>query len=199
MTFSPDGKLMALRSDDGKIELKNTENGLEERIFKGGPHHIEALAFSPNGRVIALGNWEAFWLWDRKEEKVKRVPVPHMKMLRHAGMVFSPNGKWVASTFLDEPKRFIIWNTEQKEKPRKLGSQSYIKNVAFSPDSQLLASASKDGTVGLWHVGTGTELCILQPYLGGGESVAFSPNGELLATGSGDGTVGLWNVSQWKK
>jgi len=79
-----------------------------------------------------------------------------------------------------------------------------VYSVAFSPDGQMLASGSADGTLILWDVKTGRSIGRRyhtdQVY-----SVAFSPDGQTLATGSyfrsdtdssrNQGEVCLWNVT----
>ena len=66
-------------------------------------------------------------------------------------------------------------------------------SVAFSPNGQLLASASNDKTVRLWNLATGEQLQKLEGHTKPVFSVAFSPNGQLLASASLDNTVRLWN------
>src|SRR5262249_17923802 len=66
--------------------------------------------------------------------------------------------------------------------------------VAFSPDSQLLATANRDGTVAFWDPGEGT----LQGALGGHGDVvtflSFFADGQTLVTGTEDGAVKLWDM-----
>ena len=67
------------------------------------------------------------------------------------------------------------------------------RGVAFSPDSQLLATSSVDKTVKLWHLPeTKLVRTIKQPE--GLTSVAFSPDGQWLVTGSYDAMVRIWRV-----
>jgi len=67
--------------------------------------------------------------------------------------------------------------------------------VAFSPDGQMLASASQDATVKVWDVATGHELRSLLGHTGSVISVTFSPDGRTLASGGQDDTVKVWDVA----
>ncbi|KAK3257531.1 hypothetical protein CYMTET_33382 [Cymbomonas tetramitiformis] len=84
---------------------------------------------------------------------------------------------------------------------RNLTSEGHTKlvtSVAFSPDSNILATGSDDYTAKLWNVSEGTMLHTLQGgggYDGAVWSVAFSPDGSILATGKDDFGVRLWRVS----
>jgi WD40 repeat protein len=80
---------------------------------------------------------------------------------------------------------------------RVLHAGSQINSAAISPDGKLLAAASENGPVQMWHTATGTmagsimrpRSAVAPPSLG----VAFSPDGLLLATIGSD--VRLWNVA----
>jgi WD40 repeat protein len=68
------------------------------------------------------------------------------------------------------------------------------REVAFSPDGQILATSSVDSTVKLWRVGDGKLLRTLQ-HPEGVTSIAFSPDGQQLVSGSYDSKVRLWRMS----
>jgi pimeloyl-ACP methyl ester carboxylesterase len=73
------------------------------------------------------------------------------------------------------------------------GHTEQIFGLAFSPDGQLLASASADGTVKFWDVASGQELHTLH-HEGGVCGLAISSDGRLLASGGLDGLVKVWDV-----
>jgi WD40 repeat protein len=77
------------------------------------------------------------------------------------------------------------------------GHSKQVSSVAFSSDSQILASASWDGTVQLSHLGRPDAP---PEQLASGESrmtsMAFSPDGQFLAVGDDAGNVRLWDISR---
>ena len=74
------------------------------------------------------------------------------------------------------------------------GHDRLVERVSFSPDGDLLASASDDGTLGVWRVSDGAMLRLLEAHTSDVVDVAFSPDGTILVSGSSDGTARLWGV-----
>ncbi|MBM80945.1 MAG: hypothetical protein CMJ78_10165 [Planctomycetaceae bacterium] len=70
-----------------------------------------------------------------------------------------------------------------------------ITAVAFSPNSQMLATGDSDGRLRLWDMDEGCQINVFEKHNDRIRSVAFSPDGTLLATGDQNGVVKLWNVA----
>ncbi len=82
-----------------------------------------------------------------------------------------------------------VINTTQN---RLEGHTGEVYSVNFSPDGQIIASASEDKTVKLWNR-EGKELKPLEGHSDRVWSVSFSHNSQMIATASWDKTIKLWN------
>jgi len=72
--------------------------------------------------------------------------------------------------------------------------ESWVKDVAFSPDSTVLLTAADHGIVQLWEVETGELLQSLQidsPL----QTAVFSPAGDRVAIGDLLGNIIIWDVN----
>ncbi len=130
-------------------------------------YEVRLLAFSPDGRTLAL-----------TDERTRSL---HLWDVASGQERFSiPVEEYIPPEITHNPKP--VWNTPQE--------------VAFSPDSQLLALRVKD-TLTLWAVQTGQQRDSIPGRIG---NHAFSPDGRLLAGWvSPAEQLKLWEVSSGRE
>jgi WD40 repeat protein len=70
-----------------------------------------------------------------------------------------------------------------------------VHSLAFSQDSQVLATGSEDCSVRFWRFSDGVQLPNTLEHSAGVTSVRYSPDGRTVATGTHDGRIFLWIAS----
>jgi len=79
------------------------------------------------------------------------------------------------------------------EKNTFVGHQDVVNSISYSPDGQLIASASSDNTIKIWQ-SRGKLVETISGHQDSVIDVAFNPQGDLLASASEDNTIKLWNL-----
>ena len=200
VSFSPDGLCVAVASRIGVwvYELAT----FHELALLPTANSIYSIAFSPDGKTLALGFYEGMVeLWDVATSTRIITLTRHMNTKWGTSVAFSSDGTILAS--MSEKEDIKLWDIETGRNIATLGTQEFRGgslpksiSVSFSPDGTTLASSSADHEVKLWDVATGTQIATLPGHRLRVTSVAFSPDGTILASGSDDGTVKLWDVAR---
>jgi WD40 repeat protein len=215
--FSPDGKTIATASRDSTVKLWRRDGSLI-RTFPKQTDKVFGVDFSPNGDTIATGGYDStVRLW-RTDGTLLHTFTGHQG--RVFAVDFHPDGQSLASA--GEDRTVKVWRIDGTCKGEAFGPRTsaqnidrlsecfapttlkghtdHVNGVAFSPDGQLIASASVDGTVKLWQwdnaIASGKPsyklLHTLKSHRRQVAGVAFSPDGKTLASAGMDSRVRLW-------
>jgi WD40 repeat protein len=181
---SPDGQLVAIRSGT-MVRLRNRTSGALCGILDGHSRSVCALAFSPDGQLLASGSRDCtIKLWNKTAGASPSGPLDIV-----TSVVFSPNGRSLTTSL--ESRTMEFWNTRARVKrQRRLGNEGPVQSIIFSPDSLILACASRE-YIKLWYETSFRERLFLYP-LAPVTCMAFSPNSRLLASGYRDGMIRIW-------
>lgn len=103
-------------------------------------------------------------------------------------IMFSPDGKILMSVKLELSNESIkFWDPYTGKCIKTLDVQAI--NAAFSPNSEILASANFNSTVQLWDTSTGDCIATLEGHSDRVRDVIFSPDGSTLASASNNKTI----------
>lgn len=157
-----------------------------------GGRTTTSLAFSPDGKILATGGFEAKSNFDfaammtgamnqgRKPKKNAKIPDSDdlMKDLR-----------------VEAIGQVRLWDVASGRELTSLkGHGKGVNQIAFSRDGRLLASAGTDNTIKIWEVQSGRELRTLTGHTASIESIDFSPDARLMASAGDDGSTFLWDA-----
>jgi WD40 repeat protein/serine/threonine protein kinase len=194
--FSPDGAWMAeIGPEEQDVQICQLADLANKSICSG---QLCPLALSEGARVLTtLSVSNALQKWDVGSRTLERQILLQEPGFRLTRGKLSPNARTVAGG--SDEGRVAVWEAEtghllQKFQPLPGG----IYDLAFSPDSLLLAASSdSDGTVQLWDCASLKELATLSGHKLNVRALAFSPDGRLLATACIDNTVKFWSTTNF--
>jgi WD40 repeat protein len=159
-----------------------------------------ALAWSPDGKIVALGTYRTVRLFDAETGGLLRELPDHADVVH--SVQFSPDGTLLAAAGgpAAQQGEVKLWNVADGSLVRTIeGHADYIYSCSWSPDGKMLATASYDKLVKLWNVEDGAELKTLKDHADAVYAVAFNPQGNLLATASADRSVKMWEVESGRR
>jgi eukaryotic-like serine/threonine-protein kinase len=159
VAYAPDGKTLATAGVDGTVRLWDTRTGKEIRSYatevRGWAFH--SVAFSPDGTRLAGGSGlGTVTVWDAHSDKVLFTLYGHTNEV--LSVAFSPDGTQLAGVSgswnpggREKAGAVKLWDAHTGRDHFTLhGHTGGVRQVAYSPDSLRLATASTDGTVKIW-------------------------------------------------
>lgn len=187
LQFAPDGRFY-ISCRAGLVEVWNGRAATWRIALPGSFSHRTA-AFSPDGKVIAVGDDEGrIQLVSRAESKprVLRSPDAGAEPSSHAWSVsFSPDGELLAAT--DHKGRLEMWDVKT-EKMARAGNKEELAWLSFSPDGRFLATLDRGPKrqVFLRQARTGKPLAPFEPIeLGASGALRYTADGKRLLTVNG--------------
>ena len=218
VAFSPDGERLASASYDGSARIWDLRPERELLTIDDHEKDVYSVAFNPEGTRLISGSIDGTArVWDIADPAAENFG----RQLLAVGDGDPANGVR-AVAYSPDGRRFIASNAAGKatvydgetgqehftlhgHAPGLSGETVYngVTGVAFSPDGELIATASDDLTAKIWDAANGRELFTLEGHISGTTTspphegvvkVAFHPVGPFVATAGADGTVKIWST-----
>ena len=168
-----------------------------------GERHVSMTRISPNGEMVAVGNWGG---------QIKLVDIPNlnerMNFRGHtnkiSGLSWFPGATMSESNVSPDSVNLAsggaeglvhLWSLNQDTPLSTLqGHSQRVCRVEFHPSGKYLASASEDTSWRLWDVETTSELLLQEGHSRGVYSVSFNSDGSLLASAGLDSIGRIWDL-----
>jgi WD40 repeat protein len=155
VALSPDGDTVASSDDTGTVTLWNLRRpGRRTLPAFNDDDQVTALAFSPNGSMLAVGGHDgAIGLWDTAKWTQIQILNGHTRTIN--SLSFTPDGHTMASTSNDTTVR--LWRVPSGEQIGVVrGHTGRAFCAVFAPRLGLLATTSSDMTAKLWDLASVT-------------------------------------------
>ena len=187
IAFSPDSRQLATVTLGGTVRVWDTASQeLVAKLRSEGNYNEDLIrssvgvAFSPDGKKLALLYGDVLELWDWALRKQLRQFKPDPEQHPFRTLAFSPTGEVLAIGFSDG-SMVVLLDSDTFNVVAKLKTGA-TSSLAFSPNGKILVTGGDDGTLRLWDWASSSELITLRGHSSKIRSIVFSPDGRQLAT-----------------
>src|SRR5262249_7805774 len=206
IAFSADGRWLAAKSQDKGVVSLWSFTDLSKKPFEFIEQEwgdVMSLGFSPDSRWLVSGAWDrrgTVNMWDVSVDSPSSTPRYECRQGTpiRGSPAFSADGRYVATGANGfEAHLWDLRAPNPCDSQRPLGPHGdAVSQVAISPNSRWVATASFDGKGRLWDVSSGTapRLIAQVPFADRVMEAAFSPDGRWVAFGSWDRTIKMLDL-----
>jgi WD40 repeat protein len=188
IAWRPRTNQCATSGQDSSIALWDMETGQQIRRLKPAPMPTQALAYAPDGELLASAAGKSVTLWSPAGDKV------------HA---FAPNATTAVALAFDRPGNDLgvalngeiaVYRIDKSRyETRRYKWPAACLTVNFSGNGRFLAAGMADGSLHFWNRSTGKD-SQMRGYDGKLDQVGWSDNSRYLASCAGNEVV-LWDFS----
>ena len=190
-----DGRNVVAYSGPGEVVLRDVTTGARLTGLETSVD-VDFLAFSPDGRTLALVDEGRFTLWAVAGDTLARRCTGGSKSANGdvTALVFSSDGRRIVTG--REDGRIDYWDAGRCRLELSVAAHhDAVFALALGPGSRVLASAGLDKSVKLWDAVTHRQIGDARATRDFVTGLAFLPDGRQLVLAGDQGTVKVWDIS----
>jgi WD40 repeat protein/serine/threonine protein kinase len=193
VAFARTGHDLVSASVDGTLLITRDQGA--PFALPGLPDGIDAVGFTPDGRVIAAGPEGRLRVYDPDHAGVlANLTLPPRHRVR-SFRVSADGHRLLTIARISKPIAPALWDLEHYRLISTLeGQKGLVFSARFVRSDQQILTASNDGNARLWDAMTGLPQ---QTYFGSAQllfDAALAPDGSTLVTAGRDGQLRFWDI-----
>jgi WD40 repeat protein len=199
LSFSPDGRTLAVVDSKGTGTLWNVADRVHPVRAAALPAHVSSVAFSSDRRTLATGGAENATLWNVADptRPVRLSVMAPGDWRRLVEVVLSPDGR----TLVMNSSTTTVWDVSDPVAPKRLTmlDGSGVAAMTFRPTGRpILVVQRGDGSGQVWDLTEPSQparSAVLTGHTDPVVELAFSLDGRILASGDMGGTATMWDMA----
>jgi WD40 repeat protein len=179
--------LLVGHREAGEVVAWSIEARTPSTAYEFPSGRVEALAVTPDGRLVALGTSGGTTVFEPRTGEVTR-----LSGARNPSSL-SPDGR---TLLIVRGGDIEIWNVADRD--RRAQARRHAGDVVattWSPDGQFFASVGADGLAIVWDAGEARPVHVFTGHAGPVALAGYTPDGQALVTVGRDGVALVWDLT----
>lgn len=207
-SLSLDGRWLALKNHENEIQVRDMSNYQLINTLRGIQGQIYSMAFSPDGRMLAIVDQDGIGVWDvHTSEKIISTsdftaPIESVSFSSDSSLLYGGINETLAQSWsihnaaISQVATSMHMPSESVVSPNgDIGAKEWISDNSIYPPQGAIRLFNTHNLETL-HELSGHEVIFGEGFTGLVSSLIFNWDGSILASAGYDDTVRLWDVNK---